>query len=89
MQLVELNVSGMTCGHCVMHVEKAIHQLNADAAVKVDLSSGKVTISTNSPIQLEPILAKLEEEGYPASLNIPVLQKQAGSCGSGGGCCCR
>lgn len=88
MQTIELNVSGMTCGHCVSHVEKAIHELSPATEVKVDLSSGKVTMSADASEKLEAILAKLADEGYPANQNKTQETKKTGSCRSGGACCC-
>ena len=88
MQTIELNVTGMTCGHCVSHVERAIHELSPNADVKVDLSAGKVTLSdADVTAQLDQIMARLIEEGYQASQDKPVEEKKSGSSRSGG-CCC-
>lgn len=46
--MVELNVKGMMCGGCASSVEKAIKRVDADAAVKIDLASGKVSIDTKA-----------------------------------------
>lgn len=88
MQTIELNVSGMTCGHCVNHVENAIHEISPEIEVHVDLPSGKVRMSEDAGSKLESILAKLADEGYPATAKTEQVQKTAGSCGSGRSCCC-
>jgi len=47
----ELNVSGMTCGHCEKAVDKAIHQVDPQAVVTIDRSAGKVRIESSQPHQ--------------------------------------
>lgn len=88
MHNIELNVKGMTCGHCVRHVEDAIHQILSNAEVKVDLPNGKVLISGDVQPYLGQILSKLEEEGYPAIINEDLDKRKVATCQSGGGCCC-
>jgi copper chaperone len=46
--MIELNVKGMTCGGCASSVEKAIKRVDADAAVRVDLATGKVSVDTKA-----------------------------------------
>lgn len=63
MQNVTLNVQGMSCGHCVQSVEKAVRGLGA--SVKVDLSSGKVDVAFDeSSVQLAAIKEAIEDQGY-------------------------
>lgn len=42
--MLEVNVSGMSCGHCVKAITQAVQELNSEAVVDIDLSSGKVSI---------------------------------------------
>ncbi|HWS74967.1 MAG TPA: cation transporter, partial [Quisquiliibacterium sp.] len=44
--MLELNVGGMTCNHCVMAVTRAVKELDPAAEVKVDLASGRVQVQT-------------------------------------------
>ena len=46
--MIELNVKGMMCGGCAGTVEKAIKRVDADAAVTIDLASGKVSVETRA-----------------------------------------
>ncbi len=46
--MIELNVKGMMCSGCAGSVEKAIKHVDADAAVKVDLATGKVSVETKA-----------------------------------------
>lgn len=61
--MYELQVKGMSCGHCVNAVTKSVQVVDASAKVDVDLSSQKVrVISTAS---LEDIQSAVSEAGYP------------------------
>lgn len=60
---VTLKVEGMTCGHCVSAVEKAVG--NAGAAGKVDLASKKVIVEYDeAKVSLDAIKAAIEDQGY-------------------------
>ena len=60
--MIEFNVSGMTCGHCVAAVKRAVGELDAQAKVEVDLSSGRVTVASTAAVAA--LKAAIEEEGY-------------------------
>ncbi|MGH2341183.1 heavy-metal-associated domain-containing protein [Segnochrobactraceae bacterium EtOH-i3] len=47
--MIELTVSGMTCGGCVKSVEKVVKRTDPDATAKVDLASGHVSIESGKP----------------------------------------
>lgn len=58
-----LKVEGMTCGHCVSTVEKAVG--NAGAVGKVDLAGKKVSVEFDeSKVTLEAVKAAIEDQGY-------------------------
>ena len=60
--MLNLNVSGMTCGHCVAAVTKAVTAVPAVENVKVDLKLGKVTVGGNPD---EAAVRKaITDEGY-------------------------
>lgn len=63
--MYELTVADMTCKHCVGRVTKAVQELDADAKVDIDLSSGKVRI--DSQAGLDPIVAAIDAAGYPVT----------------------
>ena len=44
MSMIELHVGGMSCGHCVRAVERAVQARDAAAKVSVDLAAGVVRI---------------------------------------------
>ncbi|QCI14763.1 heavy-metal-associated domain-containing protein [Pseudomonas putida] len=58
------NVQGMTCGHCVKAVTRAVQEQDAEARVEVDLAGKQVKVQ--SGLAAEAILAAIREEGYQA-----------------------
>jgi copper chaperone len=77
---ITLDVSGMTCGSCVRHVEKALRELGGVAAVEVKLREGKVVVSHDpEKATLPAILAALDDAGYPAQKSTPTLATKTGA----------
>ncbi|MBE6581141.1 MAG: heavy metal translocating P-type ATPase [Ruminococcaceae bacterium] len=58
-----LKVEGMMCGHCAAHVEKALLDLGAKAAV-ADFEKGEVTVTALSKITAEMMSAAITAAGY-------------------------
>ena len=59
-----VNVSGMTCSHCVMRVTNALKEIEGVREVKVDLEHGTVVFEESIPVDMKTIVARLEEAGY-------------------------
>lgn len=59
-----LNVSGMSCGHCVRAITQAVCALDDAAEVQVDLAAGEVRIA--SRLGLEQLLQAIRSAGYAA-----------------------
>ncbi|NUU60282.1 copper chaperone CopZ [Paenibacillus agri] len=58
-----LNVEGMSCGHCVNSVEKAVASLGASA--KVDLPAKTVAVEFDeNKVSLSAIKEAIEDQGY-------------------------
>ena len=55
-------VQGMSCGHCVKAVTRALQAQDAGAVVEVDLASARVNVT--SQLSTEQIVAAIAEEGY-------------------------
>jgi copper chaperone len=65
---VELAVTGMTCGHCVAAVKKALAAVVGVEAVEVTLSPPRAVVDCDSSrTTLEMLMKATEEEGYPSS----------------------
>jgi copper ion binding protein len=60
--------TGMTCQHCVASVTKEVSELAQVTDVSVDLSSGKVTVTSHEDVSAEQIIAAIDRAGYSAVL---------------------
>jgi copper chaperone len=65
--MIKLKIEGMTCGHCVMSVQKALASVpGVEGAVEVDLKSGSAQVGGHpDPAGL---IAAVAEEGFSASV---------------------
>ncbi len=57
-------VTGMTCEHCVRAVTEEFSALDAVTNVQVDLASGAVTVTSETPLPEEVIRLAVDEAGY-------------------------
>ena len=57
-------VSGMTCGHCVSSVTEEVTSIPGVTDVKVDLTSGSVTVISVAPVEEAAVKAAVDEAGY-------------------------
>ena len=57
-------VTGMTCGHCVSAVSEEVGGLPGVSEVSVDLPTGAVTVTSDSPLDEAAVAAAVEEAGY-------------------------
>jgi len=61
---LELEVAGMTCGHCQSAVLKALKSVGGVQDAQVDLASGKAQVRGNPDPQ--QLIFAIEQEGYTA-----------------------
>lgn len=59
-----INVSGMTCGHCVSAVTMELSLLPTVTEVDVDLESGQVTITSDAALDQAQLATAIDEAGY-------------------------
>ena len=57
-------VTGMTCGHCVSAVEREVSRIPGVAAVKVDLDSQTVLVTSDEALDEAVLEAAITEAGY-------------------------
>ena len=57
-------VSGMTCAHCVSAVSSEITALPGVTGVEVELASGRLTITSDAPVDDDAVRAAVDEAGY-------------------------
>jgi len=58
------SVTGMTCNHCVSAVQSELGKVPGVASVAVDLASGRVTVSSEQPLEEAAVRAAIEEAGF-------------------------
>ena len=63
---VTLKVEGMTCGHCVGRVQKALDTTPGVHAAKVDLESGSAEIRFGAETDTAKLIGVVEAAGYTA-----------------------
>ncbi|MGB2568955.1 heavy-metal-associated domain-containing protein [Micromonospora citrea] len=57
-------VKGMTCGHCVNSVSTEVSAIQGVQDVQVDLATGRVTVTSESPLDTDSVRAAVDEAGY-------------------------
>lgn len=63
---IELQITGMTCGHCQSAVTRVLEGVGGVEKARVDLAAGRATIQGNpEPKQL---IEAVEGEGYSARI---------------------
>ena len=59
---MKFEVEGMSCGHCIRAITRAIHTLDPDARVDVDLAQGVVTVE--GQLLADAVADAIAREGY-------------------------
>ena len=67
MQILNLKISGMSCGACVSHVTRALQNVPGVSSALVDLQSQSACVEGQN-LDLARIQDAVEEEGYQAQL---------------------
>lgn len=64
MNTTNLQIEGMSCGHCVRAVTQAIQGVPGVSAVQVDLDSKQAKIEHEGSLDLDAVRAAVVEEGF-------------------------
>lgn len=64
MSTATYTVTGMTCGHCVNSVTEEVEQITGVTGVDVDLRTGRVTVTSDAPLDDALVKDAVEEAGY-------------------------
>lgn len=60
--MIQFNVEGMSCQHCVAAVTRSIQEIDAAAQVQVDLEHGRVVVVSSETI--DALKEAIDEAGY-------------------------
>ena len=63
----EYQVTGMTCGHCVMSVRGEVSRLPGVEQVEVSAATGRLVVSSAEALGEATVLAAVDEAGYQAA----------------------
>ncbi|MFJ5692840.1 heavy-metal-associated domain-containing protein [Arthrobacter sp. NPDC093125] len=66
MTITEFRVTGMTCGHCELSVREGVQEIPGVESIEVSHRTGKLTVTSNEPLEQGAVIAAVEEAGYRA-----------------------
>ena len=61
---MKIKVNGMMCGHCEMHVKKALEAIDGIESAAASHEENLVTITNSKDVDESAIKAAVEEAGY-------------------------
>jgi len=64
---VTLNISGMSCPHCVRHVTNALKDLSGVSEAVVSLEKNTAEVEHDGSVTFAVMQAAVEEAGYEAA----------------------
>jgi copper chaperone len=64
MSTATYTVTGMTCAHCVSAVTEEVGAVPGVTEVRVDLETGSLTVTSQSPVDDDAVAAAVDEAGY-------------------------
>jgi copper ion binding protein len=64
MSTATYTVTGMTCAHCVHAVTEEVTAVPGVTDVQVDLETGALTVTSDTPVDDEAVAAAVDEAGY-------------------------
>jgi Cu+-exporting ATPase len=71
-QKVSLDITGMHCASCVMHIEEALKAVPGVRAASVNLATDKATVEVDpATAPVEALVHAVEAAGYGAALSVP------------------
>ena len=64
----QLNITGMSCGHCVSHVKSALEEVDGVSLADVSLEKHQADVTFSSEVTDEALVAAVEGAGYEAEV---------------------
>ena len=59
-----INIEGMSCGHCVKHVEEALKEVTGVSKVTVDIKSKNAIVELTDDVSELELKNAIEDAGY-------------------------
>lgn len=60
----KLLIEGMSCGHCVRHVEEALQEIDGVISAKANLEEKSAIVELNQEVSESTFKEAIEEVGY-------------------------
>lgn len=60
----QINIEGMSCGHCVKHVEEALKEVSGVTNVLVSLEKKNAVVEISDTVSDETLKEVVEDVGY-------------------------
>jgi copper chaperone len=67
METKTFSIPNISCGHCVMTIQKELGEIEGVSKVKGDPTTKRITVEWSGPATLKQIRATLKEINYPAA----------------------
>ena len=67
METKKLSIPGITCGHCVMTIQRELGEIDGLSRVEGDPTTKEINVEWDAPATLEKIISTLKEINYPAA----------------------
>ena len=66
METEKLSIPNITCGHCVMTIQRELGEIDGVSRVEGDPAAKEITVEWDAPATLAEIKTALKEINYPA-----------------------
>jgi Cu2+-exporting ATPase len=63
-----LNITGMSCGHCVSHVKSALEDIDGVSLAEVSLEDHRADVTASGEVPDEALVAAVVVAGYEAEV---------------------
>ncbi len=80
MKKIKIGITGMTCGGCIISVNKAIKKVEGVKEVKVSLKDNTAVISLSESANIDEIKNNLTTAGYKPKEYVELLKENAEAC---------
>ena len=64
----KLEITGMSCGHCVSHVKSALEGVEGVSQADVSLENHEAEVTLSDPVVDADLIAAVEAAGYQAEV---------------------
>ena len=64
---IQIDITGMSCQHCVKRVEEALKENFETSMVNVDLANNQATVDFTSEVSDQQIMDVIDDVGYEVS----------------------